>query len=308
MRAHLSDVLAFNAAPARRKLRGAAAARYHPRAATAARGEEDHLMSDDQQWFYAIGGQQNGPVPAATLRQLLASGQVSPASLVWRAGMEQWAPATSVPELATHAAAQPESLQGGGYAPQGGGYVPQGGGYVPQGGGYVPAQQGAWPQPGSYPSYRSADYGGAGYTEYAGFWLRVVAAIIDIIASAFAGAILGGCIGGLIGGFMGVNHASPVEIREAVQPVARIAGTIAGWLYFALMESSATQATLGKMALGLRVTDLEGRRIGFGRATGRYFGKYISAIILGIGFIMAGFTERKQALHDIMAGTLVVKK
>lgn len=73
------------------------------------------------------------------------------------------------------------------------------------------------------------------------------------------------------------------------------------------MESSAKQATLGKMALGIVVTDLEGARIGFGRATGRYFAKILSGLILGIGFLMAAFTERKQGLHDIIAGTLVVK-
>jgi uncharacterized RDD family membrane protein YckC len=78
------------------------------------------------------------------------------------------------------------------------------------------------------------------------------------------------------------------------------------WIYEALMLSSAKQATLGKMALGLVVTDIEGRKLSFGRATGRHFAKYISAFILGIGFIMAAFTEKKQALHDMIAQTLVV--
>ena len=79
------------------------------------------------------------------------------------------------------------------------------------------------------------------------------------------------------------------------------------WLYFALLESSSMQGTLGKKALGMIVTDLSGNRIGFGRATGRYFGKILSAIILGIGFIMVAFTERKQGLHDLLANTLVYK-
>ena len=80
------------------------------------------------------------------------------------------------------------------------------------------------------------------------------------------------------------------------------------WLYYALMESSANAATLGKMAFGLRVTDIEGHRITFKRATGRYFGKIVSGIILGVGYLMAGWTTRKQALHDIMAETLVLRK
>jgi uncharacterized RDD family membrane protein YckC len=77
------------------------------------------------------------------------------------------------------------------------------------------------------------------------------------------------------------------------------------WLYEAFMESSSYQATLGKMILGMKVTDLSGNRISFGRATGRHFAKWISGMILCIGYIMVGFTERKQGLHDLLAGTLV---
>ena len=79
--------------------------------------------------------------------------------------------------------------------------------------------------------------------------------------------------------------------------------TMASWLYWASMESSPWQATLGKKALGIEVTDFAGRRISFARASGRYFGK-----IIFIGFILAGFTERKQALHDMIAGCLVVRR
>ena len=89
--------------------------------------------------------------------------------------------------------------------------------------------------------------------------------------------------------------------------ISMLAVAVAGWLYFALMESSAKGATLGKIALGLRVVDLNGNRIGFGRATGRYFGKLISGAILFLGYIMAAFTQQKQALHDIIAGCLVVR-
>jgi uncharacterized RDD family membrane protein YckC len=88
---------------------------------------------------------------------------------------------------------------------------------------------------------------------------------------------------------------------------ASIASLMMNWLYYALFESSSKQATLGKMVCKLVVTDERGSRIGFGRATGRYFGKIISGLILCIGYMMAGWTERKQALHDTMAGTLVIK-
>ncbi len=83
---------------------------------------------------------------------------------------------------------------------------------------------------------------------------------------------------------------------------------VAAWLYFALMESSSRQATLGKMLVGIMVTDLDGGRISFGRATGRHFAMILSALTCYIGFVMAAFTERKQALHDMIAGTLVVRK
>ena len=78
------------------------------------------------------------------------------------------------------------------------------------------------------------------------------------------------------------------------------------WLYFAKLESGPSQATIGKRVMGIKVTDDRGQRIGFGRATGRFFGKIISGMILNIGYLMAGFTGRKQALHDMMAGCCVV--
>lgn len=92
-------------------------------------------------------------------------------------------------------------------------------------------------------------------------------------------------------------------------PILGIVLNIVGvWLYFALQESSERQATIGKRALNIYVTDMYGRRISFGQATGRYFSKIISSLILGIGYIMAGFTEKKQGLHDMIAGTLVKRR
>jgi uncharacterized RDD family membrane protein YckC len=88
----------------------------------------------------------------------------------------------------------------------------------------------------------------------------------------------------------------------------RLLALMLGWIYYASMESSSWQATLGKKILGLKVTDLSGNRITFARASGRFFGKILSGMILGIGFLMAGFTARKQALHDILAGCLVLRQ
>ena len=83
----------------------------------------------------------------------------------------------------------------------------------------------------------------------------------------------------------------------------------ATWLYHALMESSSWQATVGKKVLDLVVTDMEGKRVSFGRSTGRHFAKIITNMIpLLIGYILAGFTERKQAVHDMISGCLILRK
>jgi uncharacterized RDD family membrane protein YckC len=92
-----------------------------------------------------------------------------------------------------------------------------------------------------------------------------------------------------------------------VMPMAILAAIAIGWLYEALLTSSVKQGTLGKMALNLKVTDKEGRRLSFAHATGRYFAKLLNRFTLYIGYIIAGFTQRKQALHDFIAGTYVIK-
>ena len=97
------------------------------------------------------------------------------------------------------------------------------------------------------------------------------------------------------------------EIRSAGQVVGFLLGTLIHWLYFTISESSPWQATLGKKILALRVTDDRGQRLGFGQANGRYWSKLVSLVILGIGFLMVAFTEKKQGLHDKMAGTLVLR-
>jgi len=99
---------------------------------------------------------------------------------------------------------------------------------------------------------------------------------------------------------------------EAVGAVAQVAYYlmyfIAAPIYYAGMESSARQATLGKLAIGIKVCDLQGRRLGFAHALGRWAAAALSYITFYVGFLMAAFTEKKQALHDLIASTLVVDK
>ncbi len=79
-------------------------------------------------------------------------------------------------------------------------------------------------------------------------------------------------------------------------------------LYYSLMESSSHQATLGKMALGIKVVDRDGGRLSFAHALGRWFAAALSYLTLYIGFLLAAFTHNKQALHDMVAGTFVVDR
>jgi uncharacterized RDD family membrane protein YckC len=134
----------------------------------------------------------------------------------------------------------------------------------------------------------------------AGFWRRCAAYTIDYFVTFVASYVVG-----LVAGF-GLGASQGMSGVIAAPMVGGLLGLVVGWLYFALQESSAAQATLGKRALGIKVTDANGRRIGFGRATGRFFGKILSGLVFAVGFMLAGWTERKQALHDFLAGTLVV--
>ena len=137
-------------------------------------------------------------------------------------------------------------------------------------------------------------------TQFAGFWLRAIALVLD----TFIFAVPGWAIGFVIGALMSSQDAS----KDDVVAVCYIVGIVIWWLYYACMESSPLQATFGKLALGIRVTDMTGRRISFSRATGRHLAKFISALLFGIGFMMAAFDARKQALHDGLAGCLVCRK
>ena len=149
-----------------------------------------------------------------------------------------------------------------------------------------------------------------GASLYAGFWRRFVAWILDTLLTGVCAGIIGFALG-FIYALVVIVPSGPKPPQEqmlVLQIIVQAIVIVLCWLYFALMERSSLQATLGKMAIGIRVTDLDGKRISFARATGRHFGKIISGLMLLIGYIMAGFTEKKQALHDMMAGTLVVRK
>lgn len=147
---------------------------------------------------------------------------------------------------------------------------------------------------------------GQPFIGYAGFWRRVGAYLIDAFLVQIVTFIAAFAAGMLIG-IVGAATGNLDMVQKVAGPLGFLMGLIISIAYYAGLESSSWQATLGKIALDIEVTDLEGRRISFGRAVGRLFGKIPSGLILGIGFLMVAFTERKQGLHDMMADTLVVK-
>ena len=223
-----------------------------------------------------------GPFTRAQVAEKLQSGEFSLDSLAFVEGLSQWTPlrdvlakvdASSAPPLATPPAVAPAYS----YA--------------------------ATMQPPSH-------------LVYAGFWLRFAAYFIDylILEIPLISLAMGvGCIYGLSAArnhtHVGLlNPGGGINMSFVIFELSITAvSMVIHWLYFALQECSSAQATLGKRVIGIKVTNLEGQRIGFGQATGRFFAKIISGMTLLIGYMMAGFTERKQALHDMMAGTLVVK-
>lgn len=228
-----------------------------------------------------------GPFTRAQVTEKLQSGEFSLDSLAFIEGLSQWTPLRDV--LAQVDAASDLSFG---------------------------ATLLAAP-PANAPAYSyAATMQPPGHLVYAGFWLRVAAYFVDYLILEIPLITLAMGVGFIYGLSAARNHTqvgfvnpdgsinmSFVIFELSIMTVSMVIH----WLYFALQESSSAQATLGKRAVGIKVTNLEGQRIGFGQATGRFFGKIISGLTLLIGYMMASFTERKQALHDMIAGTLVVR-
>jgi uncharacterized RDD family membrane protein YckC len=144
--------------------------------------------------------------------------------------------------------------------------------------------------------------------KYAGFWRRAVAFVLDICVVYLLLTIAWTAATPEMEHLVRRGADSPESEAAIREYLFTLLFLLVHWLYYALLESSPWQATPGKRALHLRVTDLEGRRVSFNRASFRAVGKSVSDVTYGIGFLMAGVTRRKQALHDYLAGCLVVRE
>ncbi|HEY3061666.1 MAG TPA: RDD family protein [Chloroflexota bacterium] len=159
-------------------------------------------------------------------------------------------------------------------------------------------------EPSVRPGYLASNVGAmdaahAGPVLYAGFWRRFAAAFLD--------GIIVYVISFVIGAILGVGLAIANVGDNTLRAISYVVGFLIGVLYYPTQESSEAQATFGKRALGIKVTDLHGQRISFMRALARTLGKWLSTLTLLIGYLMVAWTDRKQALHDMLAGTLVVR-
>ena len=167
------------------------------------------------------------------------------------------------------------------------------------------------------PAYAAAPavaYAAASAAHYGGFWIRLLAHLIDHIILSLVAAPLFFIL--VLPAIIRVIHEAESNREPSPELIIAIVSAIfiyivlafvGQWLYEALLTSSSWQGTVGKRILQLRVTDDRGNRIGFGRATGRFFAKILSSMFLCIGFIMVGLTENKRGLHDMLAGTLVMR-
>lgn len=233
--------------------------------------------SSDKQWYYAQSRQRFGPVTAQVLAQMYAQGELQDSDLVWAPHMQNWQKAVLVKDEFMNAPPPPPpSSAASGYA--------------------SPVDALPMAQPVGTGRVAVDDS-----FENGGVFARAAALIVDAIILIPIQAI----VVAIIGAFMGVPQTEAA--MNTFSLVINVAIIIVVWLYYALQESGSRGATFGKRALGLAVTDLNGDGITFWRATARHFSKIVSGLICGIGYLFPFFTQRKQALHDIIAGCMIIK-
>lgn len=247
-------------------------------------------------WYYTdTAGVQVGPVTAADVRGALASGRASSASLAWREGMAGWLPISQLgAELGD---ANPYGIPPPPQAPPALELEP------------MPADEPrpmGWNEANPYRAPNASVEVRSTSTDvvYAGFVRRWAAFFLDSLILGIPIIILAMVLGMAMTG----DDLLTSTQSNTFQGVYYLLIFVVKPVYYAGMESSASQATLGKMAMGIKVTDESGHRLSFGHALGRWFAAALSYITLYIGFLMAAFTDRKRALHDMVASTLVVDK
>ena len=227
-------------------------------------------------WYFEQAGLRVGPVPEAEIRAAIAAGRVSASTLVWRAGFQDWRPAGQTELDAAFPGGMPPPL---------------------------PPPQQTFAR-GSVPFFNAPGATRSPAAHYAGFWIRAVALVIDSIIVQLVSYGLGYLI---ISAMAQIALASDRPMELSLVDVVEIGATIA-WVvaYYVGFQSGAWQATPGKRIVGIHVVRTDGRRIGPLFAIARILAQVPSGLLFGIGYMMAGWTDQKKALHDIICGTRVV--
>lgn len=235
----------------------------------------------DNSWFFVDAArQQQGPVTSDDLIARHARGELRADALVWQEGMSEWLPlrqALALPAPTAPPVADPLPSMASIMAPD-------------------------------------AEIDRTDIV-YAGFWRRVAAYQLDSFILGIASYIVIIPFAMIIG--IGGQYASTLQQDDpsaffmSIVPMMILMYLLIFAIqavYFAWMHSRPAQATLGKMAVGIKATNADGTRISFGKGILRWLSMFVSALLLGFGFLMAGFTDRKRALHDIMCDTVVVDR
>lgn len=287
-------------------------------------------------WYVAIKGQRQGPLSPAQLKQMASAGLLGPADLLWKEGMSEWIRCDTVKGLLT------SSEAAGGVEKTGGGpprlTPPRVGGIPPLAPRMAPRIASGPPPIGGPPGLAGTSITGVFPTtgtsgpaialstvpvslptvplpgvsrafEYAEFLPRVGATILDGLFLALVGCVPVGLIGVAVAVVGNANAADPTAVTIAQGVLQQLVGLLVAACYFILSDSSGKQGTWGKQIVGIKVTDLNGARVTAGRATGRYCAKFfLSNCTCGTAYLMPLFTERKQTLHDMVSGCLVLKR
>lgn len=225
------------------------------------------------QWHYTLSSQTYGPFDEALLLQWIRTGALPSSVLVWREGMDGWKTAL-------------EAFPGAGLP--------------------IP------PPPSAFATARPVPFGG--------FWLRFAGWILDHLLVTFAIGIIVGVFGIPTGvpDTFDLHPTNPGlwmdQINAQIDTAALLRYNLIvyflTWIYHAALVASPLQATVGKLAVGLKVVGPDGGRVSFLRATGRYFAREFCSgcLTMGFGYFLVPFDDRRRALHDRMAGTLVVAR
>ena len=228
------------------------------------------------QWHVGRGGQTSGPYSSDQLQAMVERGDLSAGDLVWKEGMADWVDCATVQGLLPAARA---SVADGG-----------------------PAAWNPYQSP-TADGTAAADGAAPDRLVYADYLPRVGAYILDLIFITVFGLILAVPLGFVLFAALG-----PEAGADVAQSVGNLLGLLIGVCYYVGLETSEKQGTWGKQIVGIKVTDQNGRRLTVGRAFGRYFAHILTACSLGIGLLMPLFTEKRQTLHDMIAGCIVVDR